>query len=1009
MKLAHIVLIMFLFLTIIAKAQINGVNRFPLQEFYQNNNESFLLGLANNNLIMFWFDSSSYQIKFSKSVDGGSSWYSLDSLVNIISTEKYVDIKGVVLPSGRILITYHSNIYYYVYSDDNCSSWSVPAAVPTRSGILARRKIFQSSLDVKANGEVSFIHSASQIYDSEDAKGIYSISSTDGINWTVVDTIDLTGKNGHIINIDTAKDILVYSDSTENDDDIFARTSINSGISWSERSLFIGGTLSQSKPAGIKDQNGKTWVFYNQEVSTPFSGILQSDIHYITSTDDGNSWSDPEKFTKYIGYDFIKSLSLWNGRPIISFKSSRDFSSYYRNYQIYLTLADEVVDTNAPPFMYLFNHPSEPPYPNQPYFIRTFVDDDREIVSVELNTNTNPPGLYETLTMYDDGTHNDSLPGDKIYGIEVSLPNYGDSKSYNFTVIDNDLNFKNFNGDWFTIPVEYALDKYLIDVNNFKFPLDNRGVLADAPVDGENGGKFDEIVALYSGGFFLSGNNNGSLWVNAVASSSLIRDYQAGVVGSSATDPANKLYIVKNSDQPFGTSWLEYQGAVEQGADFYDGNSDGIYNPVDLNSNNIWDTNEDRPDFLGDVTAWCVYNDAVPGSMRRWNDQQPMGIEIHQSVFAWGENVNDLIDNMIFVRYRIFNKGTVSNKFNDVYFSGWADPDIGGSEGSSDDLVGCDTLLGLGYMYNSGQDPSYGINPPAVGISFLQGPAAYIPGETFIDNNGNGIFDELIDVPLDTAYRNNGPVVGINVLPGAKNQNPSSFINYINGDPSLNDPNIGIEARNYMLGYDKFGNAIDPCSWAFSVVNGGANCATIDPRYWYSGDPLSNGGWGFGWLNSSPSDQRILINNGPFTLEENKPIDIVVCYLVGRGYDELNSISVMKNISADAIHIYNSNFTDIPTEVEDQSAIITEFKLSQNFPNPFNPSTSIQYAISSTQFVTLKVYDLLGREVATLVNEEKTTGSYEVEFDGNNLTSGIYFYKLKAGSFVETKKMILLK
>jgi len=83
--------------------------------------------------------------------------------------------------------------------------------------------------------------------------------------------------------------------------------------------------------------------------------------------------------------------------------------------------------------------------------------------------------------------------------------------------------------------------------------------------------------------------------------------------------------------------------------------------------------------------------------------------------------------------------------------------------------------------------------------------------------------------------------------------------------------------------------------------------------------------------------------------------------------------------------------------------------LQQNYPNPFNPSTSIQYAISSTQFVTLKVYDLLGREVATLVNEEKTTGSYEVEFNGNNLTSGIYFYKLQAGSFVETKKMVLIK
>ena len=98
----------------------------------------------------------------------------------------------------------------------------------------------------------------------------------------------------------------------------------------------------------------------------------------------------------------------------------------------------------------------------------------------------------------------------------------------------------------------------------------------------------------------------------------------------------------------------------------------------------------------------------------------------------------------------------------------------------------------------------------------------------------------------------------------------------------------------------------------------------------------------------------------------------------------------------------NTNFTPI------------EFKLEQNYPNPFNPSTSIQYTISSKQFVSLKVYDVLGNEVATLVNEEKPAGTYEVEFSvGINsilsLTSGVYLYTLRAGSFVETKKMLILK
>ncbi len=87
------------------------------------------------------------------------------------------------------------------------------------------------------------------------------------------------------------------------------------------------------------------------------------------------------------------------------------------------------------------------------------------------------------------------------------------------------------------------------------------------------------------------------------------------------------------------------------------------------------------------------------------------------------------------------------------------------------------------------------------------------------------------------------------------------------------------------------------------------------------------------------------------------------------------------------------------------------YNLKQNHPNPFNPSTSIQYSIGSKQFVQLKVYDVLGNEIATLVNEEQPTGTYNVQFAINNLqlSSGIYFYQLQAGDFVDTKKMILLR
>jgi len=102
--------------------------------------------------------------------------------------------------------------------------------------------------------------------------------------------------------------------------------------------------------------------------------------------------------------------------------------------------------------------------------------------------------------------------------------------------------------------------------------------------------------------------------------------------------------------------------------------------------------------------------------------------------------------------------------------------------------------------------------------------------------------------------------------------------------------------------------------------------------------------------------------------------------------------------------------TNLPTVIEDNhTSVVNKFSLEQNYPNPFNPSTSIQYRVSSTSNVSLKVYDVLGNEVATLVNEEKPAGSYEVKFDAAGLSSGIYFYKLQAGTFTETKKMTLIK
>jgi hypothetical protein len=103
------------------------------------------------------------------------------------------------------------------------------------------------------------------------------------------------------------------------------------------------------------------------------------------------------------------------------------------------------------------------------------------------------------------------------------------------------------------------------------------------------------------------------------------------------------------------------------------------------------------------------------------------------------------------------------------------------------------------------------------------------------------------------------------------------------------------------------------------------------------------------------------------------------------------------------------DFEDTTVPVKDEQTIIDSFTLFQNYPNPFNPITVIRFHVSSQIDVKLKVYDLLGKEVETLVNEMKYPGEYSIQFNGSNLPSGIYFYQLIAGNFISTKKMQFIK
>lgn len=128
--------------------------------------------------------------------------------------------------------------------------------------------------------------------------------------------------------------------------------------------------------------------------------------------------------------------------------------------------------------------------------------------------------------------------------------------------------------------------------------------------------------------------------------------------------------------------------------------------------------------------------------------------------------------------------------------------------------------------------------------------------------------------------------------------------------------------------------------------------------------------------------------------------------------NRLGYVNATLNITLNNTNLQNINFFLEPTFIKDITDIVNvpkQFKLSQNYPNPFNPGTKIKFDLPKYSFVTFRIYNSIGKEVMTLINEEKQAGSYEVNFNGMNLSSGLYFYSMEANGFKETKTMLLIK
>lgn len=457
-----------------------------------------------------------------------------------------------------------------------------------------------------------------------------------------------------------------------------------------------------------------------------------------------------------------------------------------------------------------------------------------------------------------------------------------------------------------------------------------------------------EYSPLFAAGIWLAGIDSASGELRAAVS-----EYQSEFVPGPMAggtympdDPAFRVYKLYAESLAANPNSDYLNWPEEQGA------------PVNLLGN---------PLMMGGQMLWSVYNDANPAQhICNMGSTLPLGIEIQQIVLATtslksggydiaGEKT-ELDDQAVYIEYKFYNKGGRTIK--DMYFGIWADPDLGNA---GDDLVGCDTLDDILYCYNAiDYDSQYGASPPASGFRILEGP--------------------LVSSPGDTA------VFGPEHVPDYKNLNMTAFIKYIGGA----DPEDPTEIYNYMKGLNYDG--------APYTYDGHAL------KYMHSGDPTR----GLGDIDASPANKIMLGSCGPFDFRPGDSQYVLVKFAAIKSLNNLSAITALKEILSAPY--------SIPLDAAETNGELLpkEYALKVNYPNPFNASTAIGYSLPRQAHIEISVYNLLGQKVRTLIDREQSAGNYQVIWDGtdkvgNEVASGVYFYRLETDNFAQTHKMILLK
>ncbi len=479
-------------------------------------------------------------------------------------------------------------------------------------------------------------------------------------------------------------------------------------------------------------------------------------------------------------------------------------------------------------------------------------------------------------------------------------------------------------------------------------------------------------TAIFTTGLSLAAYVNGEL---RMANASYTGEYIGGYIenGIAKTGTDFQLFRVKPGDNCYNSiDYANWQLMVPYGAPYSDVNGNGQY-----------DACIDIPGVKN--AAQTVFVSLTDGFPQTHSTSEgfsggtaPMKADVRLTAWGYQDSLNGTnLSDVLFFKWEIINRNNLP--WTGFYSSVVCDPDIGYA---TDDYIGCDSTRNLGYCYNAtNTDAIYGTAPPAVGMRMLKTPIRRNAGPN--DTLGMTSFVQL--------SRTGGGGV-------ACEQEPSS------------NP---MTAYNFMRGFKK-----DETPWL--------NAASIPPyqtKYCYTGDPETGTGWTEytgsirncgGSLSgpvepNAPRDVKYVLSMGRdnFTFNPGDTQVVVMAQMMAKGSNNKNSVTKLKQLSD---NVYNSfKGGNISIGINQISQIANSFMLYQNYPNPFNPVTTIKFQIPENTFTSLKIYDVAGKEISTIVNENLSRGEYEYLWNANSFPSGIYFYRLETESYTHTRKMILVK